>query len=355
MKTEWPLAGLCAALLVALPGIALARADNVQAERIAPDRILVTWSDEAPVDLYQSDKPDADPAKARAISLKDRDGREEIAVEGTDRPYFLVRDEADGSIVTTAERLLPLAQGSNFRDIGGYETVDGKHVRWGLIYRSGATPLLSDSDLAQIGALGLHNMVDLRSDEERVLAPTKIDGVPYTAVGYSMREIFKGMGSAPAGNGGQLYRNFPTMLAPQMKILFAMLERGEGPVVYNCSAGQDRTGFATAMILSALGVPRETIFKDYHLSTQYRHPEFEMPKINAEAFPDNAMAQFMARGHGAAAMRKPQPLYDPDGTSLLSSAFDEIDRKWGSVEAYLDQVVGVSAEDIASLRAQYLD
>src|SRR3546814_7040686 len=84
------------------------------------------------------------------------------------------------------ERALPLEHGSNFRDIGGYPAAGGKHVRWGMIFRSGGTPLLNDADEQRIGALKLGEMVDLRSSEERVLAPTRIYGVRYTAVGYSM-------------------------------------------------------------------------------------------------------------------------------------------------------------------------
>lgn len=66
------------------------------------------------------------------------------------------------------------------------------------------------------------------------------------------------------------------------------------PVAYNCSAGQDRTGFASAVILSALGVPREIIVRDYHLSSEYRRPEFEMTKFDPAAFPDNAAAKMFA-------------------------------------------------------------
>src|SRR3546814_7695541 len=69
-----------------------------------------------------------------------------------------------------------------------------------------------------------------------------------------------------------VYRDFPQQLVPQLRVLFDTLLAKEGPVVYNCSAGQDRTGFATAMIMSALGVPREVIYKDYLLSTGYRKP-----------------------------------------------------------------------------------
>src|SRR3546814_13513140 len=89
-------------------------------------------------------------------------------------------------MIRVAERALPLEHGSNFRDIGGYPAAGGKHVRWGMIFRSGGTPLLNDADEQRIGALKLGAMVDLRSSEERVLAPTRIYGVRYPAVGYSM-------------------------------------------------------------------------------------------------------------------------------------------------------------------------
>src|SRR3546814_12094115 len=79
---------------------------------------------------------------------------------------------------------------------------------------------------------------------------------------------------------GAVYRDFPQQLVPQLRVLFDTLLAKEGPVVYNCSAGQDRTGFATAMIMSALGVPREVIYKDYLLSTGYRKPLYELPKID---------------------------------------------------------------------------
>lgn len=350
-------ARLAFAALLALPGLAAsdpasARADNARVERAAPDRITVTWSAKGPVDVYLADRPDADPATARLVSARDRDGHEQLAVAAASRPYLFLRDRADGSTVEVSERLVPLEQGSNFRDIGGYSGADGKHVRWGLIYRSGASPLLTEGDLARVKALGLRNLVDLRSVEERVLAPTRIDGVPYAAVGYSMTEILRGVGKV--GNGVAVYHGFPTMLAPQLRILFDDLKRGDGPVAYNCSAGQDRTGFATAMILTVLGVSRDQILADYHLSTRYRQPQFELPPINLAAHPGNQVAAYFAHYQSSAAIAKPQPLYESDGTSYLDGAFSEIDQKWGSVQAYLEQEAGVSSGDIALLRQRYL-
>ncbi|MGC4250947.1 MAG: tyrosine-protein phosphatase [Sphingobium sp.] len=337
-----------------LTGTAFARADNAAVERVAADKLLVSWQARGPVDVYVSDRPDATVASAKLVSAKDDDGRAEIAAEGAARPYVLLRDAKDKSVVRVAERILPLQQGSNFRDVGGYQTTDGKAVRWGMIYRSGASAMLSDADLAQVKALGLRNMVDLRSDEERTLAPTKIDGVPYTAVGYSMSGLIANMGKGQQ-NGGHLYRNFPVMLAPQLRLVFGMLKRQEGPIEYNCSAGQDRTGFVTAMILSALGVPRETILRDYDLSTRYRQPKWEMPHIDVARYPDNPVAQLFARFQDDPRAATPQPLREADGTPFLASAFDEIDTKWGSVDAYLEKEVGVTKVDLAALRRTYLE
>jgi protein-tyrosine phosphatase len=249
------------------------------------------------------------------------------------------------------ERLVALEQGSNFRDIGGYATKDGRHVRWGVIYRSGATPLLTANDIARIKALGLSNLVDLRSDEERSLAPTKLDGIPYTAVGYSMQQMMSGGGFNIEG----LYRKFPTFLAPQLKIIFRDLETPQSRIAYNCSAGQDRTGFVTAIILAALGVPRETIYSDYLLSTQYRHPEYELPTIDPQAAASNPIAAYFAKYQKDPHYLTPAPLYGADKKPYLAASFDEIDKRWGSVDNYLRDEVGLTAEDLAKLRRNDLE
>ncbi|WP_375195362.1 tyrosine-protein phosphatase [Sphingobium sp.] len=347
--TKSLLIGFTAMSLLAMP--ASARVAEARAERLAGDRIQLSWTGAARIDVYQADRPDVSIGSARLVAANAKDGSEVFAVDPVKRAYFLLRDHSDNSVLTVSERVVPLAQGSNFRDIGGYRTVDGRRVKWGLVYRSGGSAMLTPQDMAKVGALGLRNMVDLRSDEERQLAPSKIDGVPYLAVGYSMA----GMISGNLQNGGALYRNFPEQLAPQMRLLFNILKHQEGPVEYNCSAGQDRTGFATALILSALGVPRETILQDYHLSTTYRQPRFELPPINAALYPDNPVAQIFARYQGNPAYAKPQPLKDPDGRAFLASAFEEIDSRWGSVENYLQQELGVSAADIATMRQAYLE
>lgn len=348
-------------LSLALPGPAFARPAEVRAERTDANTVTVSWNSQSGIDLYLSDRADTTTAHARLISPNDRDGQEVVRVASGERAYFLLRDRQDDSVVETAERVLPLQQGSNFRDIGGYPAADGKHVRWGMIFRSGATPLLTTDDLGVVRALDLRTMVDLRSSEERVLAPSKIDGIEYQAIGYSMLAMMNqntatdtSTPGAGMRNGAQLYRNFPRFLAPHMRLLFATLLRGDGPVAYNCSAGQDRTGFATAMILSALGVPRDVIVEDYLLSTKLRRPQFEMPPIDPALHKDNPVAQMFAGYRLPGSVSQPQPLMEADGTPFLMGALAEIDSTWGSVDGYLKHEIGLSDTDLSKLREIYL-
>lgn len=349
------------ALLLSAAGAAPAYAiSDADVERTAPDHLMVSWTDPDPVDVYVSSKPDAAIGDARRVAQADRDGKYDLEVTPGERVYLLLHDGGDGSKVRLAERVLPLDHGSNFRDLGGYPAAGGKHVRWGMIYRSGASPMLTDTDLRQIQSLGLDNMVDLRSSEERTMAPTRISGIPYTAVGYPMAAISSRFNESPGRQSmvpqlEQVYRNFPTALAPQLRIIFDRLLDGEAPIAYNCSAGQDRTGFVTAMILSALGTPREVIYRDYALSPTYRHPEYEMPKIDPVAQKDNPVAMFFARYQQDPAAAKPKPLNEADGTPYLAWSFDEIEKRWAGVDRYLQEEAGVAAADLTKLRSMYLE
>lgn len=349
MNRKAAIAGLT---LVSLALPVFAHVTDERVERTATDKVTVYWSDKTPVDVYLSDRPGAALSDATLVSEHNRAGHFESAVAGTAHPIFLLKEVKDGSIVRIAERALPLAQGSNFRDLGGYPAADGRHIRWGVLYRSGATPVLTDADLAQIQALGLKDMIDLRTSEERSLAPTRIQGVRYAAFSYSLTAL---MGNQVPNDAGSIYIKFPTLLMPQLRMLFHTLLADEGPLVYNCSAGQDRTGFATAMLLSALGVSRDLIYSDYLLSMTYRHPEFEMPKLDPAAQTNNPIAAYYARVQQDPNYRKPTRLLDANERPLLQSSFTEIESRWGSVENYLAKEIGVEPADLARLRDEYLE
>lgn len=330
----WPVAGMAAVT-------------DANVKRIDADRVVLSWSSDANVDIYMSIRPSKDIGEAQILSLDNRDNRFMALVRDDRRTFLLLRDTADDIVTVVAERDLPLERASNFRDLGGYEAADGRRLRWGKIFRSGATPLLSDRDLAYLATTGLTSMVDLRSTRERQLAPTRLSelGVRYTAIDYTVEDL--GIGRSAA----DIYEDALTVLAPQFRAIFQDLLSNRTPIAYNCTAGQDRTGIATALILSALGVNRKTILEDYDLSTELRQPEYESNPIAPTQPSGDAAAIMLANARAT----KPKPLYSTGGRPLLAEMFDKLDARWGSVDLYLAQALGIGPNEIAKLREQYLE
>lgn len=252
-------------------------------------------------------------------------------------------------------RLLPLEGVQNARDIGGYRTADGRTVKWGLLFRTGELSHLTQADIAYLKARGVRSIHDLRTVDERRAQPTAWTGVgapPVTAFDYNFdtsgfAALFEG-GIPSAEKAREVFAaSYPEILRtqqPQHRALFTDILKGEGAVLYHCTAGKDRTGIATALILSALGVPRDTIIADYELSNRYYRGH--VSAAGAEAAPQ--MAAFM---------RLPKEVTDVFmgvDARYLQAIFTTIDRDYGSVEAYLDRELGVGKDDVERLRAMYL-
>jgi protein-tyrosine phosphatase len=338
--------------VMAVPAYAV---DNASVERSKPDQLTVKWTSKNPVDVYVTGDPAAPASGAILISAKDADGVHVYTAPLSSRSYFLLRDHKTKKAVEVAERLFPLEQGSNFRDVGGYVGAGGKTVKWGKIFRSGAMPLLSERDYALLGGLKIKSIVDLRSVEEREVAATELDdrtGALFISNDYSLKPLMRNFG---AQNGENVYVGMEKMLKPQYRSIFARLLADDGAVMYNCSAGQDRTGLASALVLSALGVGRDTILKDYHLSTPSRRPQWEMPRLDPAEYPNNPIVQYYA-----AAAKKPggavaEPLYSKSGVSHLVQFFAYLDKEYGGVDAYLQKELNVGPAEVSKLRALYLE
>lgn len=333
----------------------VAATGNVAVSRIDDARVRVTWTDADPVTIFVVDTPaQPDPGASAAVEA-DRDGTAIVDLPQNQRRYLALRDGGDGSFVIAAERLLPLEHGSNFRDIGGYEAAGGKHVAWGRIFRSGAQPMLSESDYRLIDGLGLTTVVDLRSLEERVVVQDMIDdrtGALFVSNDYSIKPLFAKMNRGP---DVPRYAGSEQTLKPQFRALFQRLLADDGATLYHCSAGQDRTGIATALILSALGVDRETILADYHLSTGFRRPENEMPKLDPADYPGNPIVAYYAASQAQPGGPKAEPLYTADGRSHLAMFLTYLDERYGGVEAYLQSELGIGPDAIRKLQQTYLD
>ncbi len=268
------------------------------------------------------------------------------------------KKQKDSAVLESYERLLPLEGGSNFRDMGGYKTSDGKTVRRGLLFRSGVMTSLTPADEEYLSQFGFDTIVDLRSNEERDLYPNlwaEHADIDYVFVDYGFADLIKKRSDdIPTGNGPKLYGQMPYSLKAQLRNYFDAALAGSAPLVVNCSAGQDRTGIASALMLTTLGVPRSQIMQDYVLSTEYRRPVVERGDIDLAAKADkNPFAAIMLRYSGKEATRA-TPLITEEGIPYLYYALEQIENDYGSVAAYMDKELGVDAKDAETLKALYL-
>ncbi len=252
----------------------------------------------------------------------------------------------------------PRLQGApNFRDLGGYVTGDGRRVRSGLLIRSDQLDRLTGADLATMEGLRLAYVVDLRTDSERAREPDRLPrgarplilDVSADADGSLGGDMRKAQAAIAAGRGAELLeaanRDFVSLPSAQAayRALFALVaDPATGPLVYHCTAGKDRTGWASAVLLSILGVPRERIYYDYLASNAY------LAQKNA-----GILASLKASG----APIDPANLEPVLGVrrAYLDSAFAEVDRVYGSMDAYVRKGLGLSDAQIGTIRSKYLE
>ena len=187
-----------------------------------------------------------------------------------------------GAISTEPPQVRPpyvieLAGASNLRDVGGYRTTDGQMVRRGLVFRSAALAHLTPADLDVLARLGLRTICDFRGIEESQRAPTRLTGlqtvpVPIEpTVGAGLRDILQTKDATGDALYAVLERAYVAYALSSQAQYRAVLDRvigGQTPLLFHCSAGKDRTGFGAALLLTALGVPWETVVADFEATNR---------------------------------------------------------------------------------------
>jgi len=242
------------------------------------------------------------------------------------------------------DRVWRLEGASNFRDLGGYPGHEGRPVRWRRLFRSDHLSALTGPDQAALQALGLAKVLDFRGQAERAAAPQALPGVPQHSlaieptVSLRIHELIAAgqpvTGPVAAGLMRDLYRALVNDQSQRFSEFFDHLLRADGPVVFHCTAGKDRTGFAAALVLLALGVHRDLVRQDYLLTNEiYRQP----------ALPgDDALAEALAVVWRV-----------EDG--FLDAALQAVDADHGGLERYLAQRLGLSRAALDTLARRYLE
>ena len=157
----------------------------------------------------------------------------------------------------------------NFRDIGGYETGDGRRVRWGSVFRSDTLHRLTTADLERALELGVRTVIDLRSAAE--LDESGRFGRA-DEVAFHHLPLEEEVAAEPPERDdrrtppGEIYVEMATAGTAAVANVLRVIAEAEHAVVFHCFAGKDRTGVVAALLLSSLGVPDEVIVADYELS-----------------------------------------------------------------------------------------
>ncbi|MFZ5572055.1 MAG: tyrosine-protein phosphatase [Thermodesulfobacteriota bacterium] len=250
------------------------------------------------------------------------------------------------------ERRIRLDGAVNFRDLGGYETTDGRQTRWGMMFRSDSLAKLTENDLSTISRIGIRQVCDFRSPAEVEKAPDRLpeNGVAYLhlPVVSSDFDTVTALERLKKGDTGWLtptfmidgYRKNIDTYAGIWGTVVNKLARPESrPLLFHCTAGKDRTGVCAALILSLLRVPEETIIEDHALSNRY----FAETVVSI-----NQYLQTLG--------------IDPDIVAPYLTApkeaivfiLDYIRKQFGDAAGYLRQKGGVSREAITTLTTALL-
>ena len=257
-----------------------------------------------------------------------------------------------------AHRRIRLSGTYNLRDLGGYPAAGGRAVRWGVLYRSDHLGRLTPLGLEQVRAFGLAAVLDLRSEEERKAAPDRLPAeAPLRVVELPISYALSG---SPEELGRRLktgdvagvdvpalmlrtYRQFATAFAPQFgRLVREVLDAGGQPVLFHCTAGKDRTGFAAALLLRLRGVSQETVLHDYGLSTRYNLGAWRWQLWLLRLFRGTAPARVARQLCAAEA-------------PYLQAAFEAASQTYGSFDAFVLQGLGLGQADVDRLRELLLE
>ncbi|MFB6860286.1 tyrosine-protein phosphatase [Streptomyces virginiae] len=284
-------------------------------------------------------------ANGKVVAKGGAQGRAVVTgLPAADRQWFDFTPQ-HGQGLRLADRLIKLDGTTNFRDAGGYRTTTGQWVRMGEVYRSDALARLTPNDLAKLRRLHVRTVFDLRMEDER---SKDADKVPAGA-GYVVADVFAGSGS---------FQTMPRTPDEAVKAMvdaeramvsgtggkkayaqvFEGIERDRArSVLFHCTAGKDRTGWAGATLLTALGVPRETVEADYLASNDYRR-----------AANDAILSHLPAQ---QAAVYKPLLDVRPE---YLNAGYDEVEATYGSFDRYLKDGLGIDARELKQLKKDLL-
>lgn len=258
------------------------------------------------------------------------------------------RTDSPAPSATPTARTVEIESVANFRDVAGTGLAlpDGGRMATGAVYRSGKLATISRADLKRLGKLGLSDVIDLRTDAVAARAPdpdvsgAKHHLVNVFAVHRTASVTFRSVSSAEAQRR-RMNVDFVADRAQRRQIakVLRLIAEADGAVLVHCTEGKDRTGWISALLQLVAGADREQVMVEYLKSNEYRKDLID------EAYRKERAA------HGTAAAKVQRALLRVD-RSYLNAGLAEVDRRYGGLDGYLSQGLGLPEGTLAKLRAR---
>lgn len=332
------------------------RLKNGSLIRTSDDSVEISWnfSDKSQgFMVYAGESPDHIDHKNPVASSRANSSAKISGLDPDTRYYFEVALK-EGSKVVVSDRRVPLEGSVNFRDLGGYETSDGRRVKWGQVFRSDNLGRLTDRDVSFVQRMGIRMVCDFRTPAEANKLP---DRFPSTKQGRYLHLPIQHGEFDPAGtferikNGDIEWMTEEFMITSYLKniddfasvwsVLFKILADGsKRPLVFHCTGGKDRAGVCASLVLLTLGVPEETVIDDHGLSNLYIAAVLERiyDQIRSYGVDPNQIASYFTAPQNA-----------------IVAVVRHIRQTYGSAADYLIKKAGVDEKVVAQLREDLLE
>ncbi|MCZ8513762.1 tyrosine-protein phosphatase [Paenibacillus filicis] len=242
------------------------------------------------------------------------------------------------SITPTPERVIKLQGAYNVRDLGGYAAADGRMTRWGQVYRADGLHKLSELDQQELIARGLAKVVDLRHDRE--IEEMKDVFAGSDRVAYHHVSLINPTSTANSSirSLGDMYVGMLEQAHPSIRAVMELIAGEEQrAVLFHCTAGKDRTGVISGLLLQLAGVPDDIIIEDYAMTSECIAPLMEELRAGR---PEMVPAEMYEKFLGC----------DRDNMSMMLGYLQEA---YGGAERYLLSI-GVTEAQVASLKSKLL-
>lgn len=314
--------------------------------------------DNVEVEIYYNNYPEVNGNEKIIVTTLDNKVDFEDPMNNKRTFYILKADNYENYIL--GETLMPLEGLCNFRDLGGIKSKNGKRVKWNKFFRAEQLSTLTKNDFEFLDSIKFKTILDYRSIPEVRKSPDpEIKGAKYINISgmqaldkddndnFDMLDIirnynvFKELGSPvdylTAGYKSMVFNN------EAFKTLINCMENTEKlPIVQHCTAGKDRTGIGSALILLTLGVEEEKVVEDYMATNLYRKAYNDLAKEKLGDVLKSKEAEIMFD-----AIMKVRKEY-------IEETFAVIKKKYNTIDNYLEAEYGLTIEKREKLMAEYL-